>query len=306
MRNAVINYVYQEAQKNKNIMLLVWDIGYSVIEEFQKNLPDQFINMGISEQNMAGVAAWLALTGKKVFCFSIIPFLIMRAYEQIRVDVCSQNLDVNFIWVGWWFAYWSLGNTHYWIEDINLMKWLPNMKILSPADKYEAKLCMDYLFTQKGPFFVRLNRGWESDIHTNPLDGLDISDGITVQKWEDICLISTWNILGVSLKTAVILESKWISVHILSIPLIKPIDQKRVLKYLESKKGIFTIEEHTVIWWLWDTIASILAENSVSTKFKKFGVSDSFPLYVWNQDYMRQLVWLHEWKLSETILHELS
>ncbi|MEI7557863.1 MAG: hypothetical protein WCJ45_03365 [bacterium] len=100
MRNVVINYIYQEAKKDKKIMLLVGDLGYSVIENFQNDFPEQFINIGIAEQNMIGIAAGLALTGKKVFCFSIIPFLTMRAYEQIRVDICCQNLDVNLIGVG--------------------------------------------------------------------------------------------------------------------------------------------------------------------------------------------------------------
>ncbi len=306
MRNTIINHLYQEAKKDKNIILLIWDLWYWVIEEFQKNLPDQFINMGIAEQNMAGIAAGLALTGKKVFCYSIIPFLIMRAYEQIRVDVCYQNLDVNFIGIAWWFAYWSLGNTHYGIEDINLMKWLPNMKILSPADKYEAKVCMEYLFANKWPFFVRLNRWWEADAHIHWLDAVDITKGITAKSWKDICVISTGNILWTVIKTAEILEKNWISTQVVSIPLIKPMNQKAIIDYIEWKKWVFTIEEHTIIWWLGDSIASIIAENNISTKFKKFWIPDIFPSLVGNQEYMRNLVGLDEEDLSKNILDILS
>lgn len=306
MRNTIINHLYQEAKKDKNIILLVWDLWYWVIEEFQKNLPEQFINIGIAEQNMAGIAAGLALTGKKIFCYSIIPFLIMRAYEQIRVDVCYQNLDVNFIGVAWWFAYGSLGNTHYGIEDVNLMKWLPNMKILSPADKHEAEICMEYLFNNKWPFFVRLNRWWEPDIYNEWLSISSLEWWIETKQWNDICLISTGNILWTVIKTAELLEKLWISTQIVSLPLIKPMKKKAILKYIQWKKWVFTIEEHTIIWWLGDSIASILAENSITIKFKKFGIPDIFPSLVGNQEYMRKLVGLDEENLSKKILDILS
>lgn len=306
MRNVVINYIYQEAKKNKNIMLLVWDLGYSVIEEFQKDLPEQFINIGIAEQNMIGIAAGLALTGKKVFCFSIIPFLTMRAYEQIRVDMCYQNLDVNLVGVWWWFAYGSLGNTHYGIEDINVMKGLPNMQIMAPADKHEARVCMDYLFDNKWPFFVRLNRWWEADIYVEWLNTVDITKGIETKQWKDICLVSTGNILWTVIKTAEILEKSWISTQVISLPLIKPMDPKAILRYIQWKKWVFTIEEHTIIWWLGDSIASIIAEDNTNIKFKKFGIPDIFPSLVGNQDYMRKLVALDEEILSKNILDILS
>lgn len=305
MRNAVINYIHRKAKEDKNIILLVWDLGYSVVENFQKELPEQFINIGIAEQNMIGIAAGLALTGKKVFCFSIVPFLTMRAYEQVRVDICSQNLDVNLIGVWWWFAYWSLGNTHYGIEDINVMKGLPNMKILAPADKQEAQICMDYLFDNKWPFFVRLNRWWEEDVYTD-IPSLNIKNGIEIKKWTDICLFSTGNILWVVIKTSEILEKTWLSVQIVSLPLVKPLNQNIILEYIKSKKWVFTIEEHTTIWWLGDSIASIIAENNISAKFKKFGIPDIFPSLVWNQDYMRKLVGLDPEILSKNILDILS
>jgi transketolase len=301
-----MNYLYQEAKKNKNIILLIGDLGYSVVEEFQKNLPDQFINIGIAEQNMAGIAAGLALTGKKVFCYSIIPFLIMRAYEQIRVDVCCQNLDVTFIGVAGWFAYGSLGNTHYGIEDINVMKWLPNMKIIAPADKYEAQVGMDYVFSHTWPFFVRLNRWWEPDIYKESLSLASLEWWIETKSWSDVCLMSTGNILWTVLKTAEILEKSGISTQVISLPLIKPMDPKAILTYIQWKKWVFTIEEHTIIWWLGDSIASILAENSMNTKFKKFGIPDIFPSLVGNQDYMRKLVGLDEETLSKNILDILS
>ena len=306
MRNAVINYLCEMAKKDKDIMLLIWDLWYWVVEGFQKELPDQFINVWIAEQNMVWIAAWLALSWKKVFCYSIIPFLIMRSYEQIRIDVCCQNLDVNFIWVAWWFAYWSLWNTHYSIEDINVMKWLPNMKIIAPADKYEAEAWMKYLFDNKWPFFVRLNRWWEPIVYENWLPiWSSIENGFEVKKWCDILLISTWNILKNVVDTASILEGQWLSLWVLSLPLVKPMNRDIILKYMNWKKWVFTIEEHNIIWWLWDSIASIIAESDINVKFKKFWIPDIFPSIVWNQEYMRWLVWLSPEKLSQDILNIL-
>lgn len=306
MRNTVINYLYEEAKKDKNIMLLIWDLWYWVVEEFQKNIPDQFINVGIAEQNMIGIAAGLALTWKKVFCYSIVPFVTMRCYEQIRVDVCSQNLDVTLIGVWWWFAYGSLGNTHYGIEDINVMKWLPNMKILAPADKHEAKLCVEYLFAYKWPCYIRLNRWWEPDVYENWLSDISIENGIELKTGNDISIISTGNILWNVIKTAEILEKQWIHTQVISIPCIKPMNADAIVSHIKSKKWIFTVEEHTIIWWLGDSIASIMAENRIASIFKKFGIPDIFPSLVWNQEYMRGLVWLDPESLAKSILITLS
>jgi len=307
MRNTTINILLEHAKKDKNIMLLIGDLWYWVTDDFEKQLPDQFINVWIDEQNMIWIAAGLALTWKKVFCYSIVPFITMRCYEQIRVDVCCQNLDVNLIWVWWWFAYWSLGNTHYWIEDINVMKWLPNMKILAPADKYEAEAWMNYLFNNKWPFFVRLNRWWEPSFYEESLPKwCKIEEWINVKSGNDVTLISTWNILWNVIKASEILEEKWISVQILSIPLIKPINNDFVLNYMKWKKWVFTVEEHNIIGWLWDSISSIIAENWIQTKFKKLWIPDIFPEIVWNQDYMRWYVWLDWESITNTVLHTLQ
>ncbi len=307
MRNCVVNYILEKAKRDKNIMLLTWDLWYWVTDNFEKELPEQFINVWIAEQNMISIAAWLALTWKKVFCYSIIPFLTMRCYEQIRIDVCAQNLDVNLVWVAGWFAYWTLWNTHYGIEDINVMKWLPNMKILAPADKIEAEAGMKYLFENQWPFFVRLNRWWEPIFHENWLPkGTIISEWVIVKTWNDACLISTWNILWNVIKASEILENKGISTEVISVPSIKPIDDDFILNHIKWKKWVFTIEEHTVIWGLWDSIATIIAENWIQTKFKKLWIPDIFPEIVWNQDYMRWHVWIDWDGIANTVLHTLQ
>jgi len=287
MRNTVINQLFEYTSKNPNVYLLTGDLWYSVVDEFALKLPNQFINVWIAEQNMIGIAVGLALTWKKVFCFSIIPFVTMRCYEQIRVDVCYQNVDVNLIWVWWWFAYGTAWSTHYGIEDINVMRWLPNMKILAPADKIEAKKCMKYILDNKGPFYMRLNKWGETDIHIDDLTEKDISKPIEVQPGTEILIIVTGNILQSAKIIVENLKENWISVQLLSIPMIKPIGSKYILECVKWKKAVFTIEEHTIIGWLGSTIAEILAENKIGITFKRFGINDSFPVLVGDQEYMR-------------------
>jgi len=301
MRNTIINAIHEKAKNDKNIVFLTADLWYSVIENFQRELPEQCINIGIAEQNMVWIAAWLALTGKKVFCYSIVPFVTMRCYEQIRVDLCYQNLDVTLIGVWWWFAYGTLWSTHYGIEDINIMKWLPNMKVLSPADKIEVVWSLNYVFNNSWPLYIRLNRWWERDIHEKLWD-FNIENWITIKQWNDVVLISTGNILEEVIKASKILEDNNVSTKIISIPLVKPINSQTILDAMKWKNAVFTIEEHTVVWWLWDSVASIVAENNVSIKFKKIWIPDTFYYIVWNQEYMRKLVWIDGEGISNTIL----
>ena len=170
MRNTVINHILEAAKKDSSIILMTADLGYSVMEKFIEELPKQFINIGIAEQNMIGVAAGLALAGKKVFVYTIAPFATMRCFEQIRVDVCYQNLDVTIIGVGGGYAYGTLGTTHYALEDLAVMRALPNMKVMCPADPQEAALVANKAIQVGGPNYIRLNRGGEENIHNKPKD----------------------------------------------------------------------------------------------------------------------------------------
>ena len=167
MRNAFIKTLSQLALENENIYLLTGDLGYSVFEDFQKKFSKRFINMGISEQNMMGVAAGLALSGKTVFVYSIIPFLIFRCFEQIRNDICYHDLNVKLIGVGGGFSYGVNGYSHYAVEDISIMKTLSPMTILCPGDPMEVEYAVKSAERRKGPFYVRLGKNGEPIIHKN-------------------------------------------------------------------------------------------------------------------------------------------
>lgn len=288
MRNALVNSIWEMMRKDPNIYLITADLWWGVLDVLLQELPNQCINVGIAEQNMIGIAAGLALEWKKVFCYSIVPFVIMRPYEQIRVDICSHNLDVTMIWVGGWFAYGALGNTHYGLEDINLMRWLPNMRIFCPADKIEMELGFEYLLKSKWPTYIRLNRWGEENIH-DTVEGICIEEGVVMWKWEDILLLSTWRIASVTKEVESRFQSEWHNITAVSIPCIKPINRAYILSLIQDHKYIFTLEEHSLIGWLGTTVAEIIAEEWIPKKLKRLAINDSFFYTAWDQEYMRKL-----------------
>lgn len=301
MRNTFINKIHKAALKNKNIIFLTGDLGYSVIENFKAQLPEQVINVGIAEQNMIGLAAGLALAGKKVFVYSIIPFVTMRCLEQIRVDVCYQNLDVNIIGVGGGFAYGTLGATHHAIEDMAIMRSLPNMKIVSPADAVEADILAGQIISAKGPFYIRLNRGGEKNIYKSLRPKIRLGKGFILKKGKDISIISIGAITEVALITADFLNKEGISTEVVSIHSLKPIDKNLIKKIFTEKKAVFTLEEHTIFGGLGSAVAEIAAESGFNIPFKRIGVKDEYPKVIGKQDFLREIAGISPEQVAEIV-----
>ena len=159
MRNTFAKVLLEEAKKNKKLIFLTGDLGFSVFEDFQKECPDQYINAGVAEQNMTGVAAGLAMEGMLPVIYSIVPFVTMRNFEQIRNDICYQNLNVKIVAVGAGFSYGPYGHTHHGLEDIGIMRTLPGLTILCPGDPVEAKLATRAMLKFTGPTYLRLGKG---------------------------------------------------------------------------------------------------------------------------------------------------
>lgn len=304
MRNALVNSIWEMMRKDSNIYLITADLGWGVLDTLLQELPAQCINVGIAEQNMIGIAAGLALEWKKVFCYSIVPFVVMRPYEQIRVDICSHNLDVTMIGVWGWFAYWALGNTHYGLEDINLMRWLPNMRIFCPADKLEMEVGFKHLLKTKWPTYIRLNRWGEENIH-DTIDGVAIEEGIVMWKWDDILLISTWRIASVTKEVTARFLAEWQRITSISMPCIKPINQEYILSLLKAHKFIFTLEEHSIIGWLGTAVAEIMAEGWLARAFKRLAINDSFFYTAWDQEYMRKMAGIDPETVYTTIKNSI-
>src|SRR3989344_6665324 len=225
MRNTIINGIHAAARQNKDIMFLTGDIGYSVIEKFVAEFPDRVLNAGIAEQNMIGVAAGLALAGKKFFVYTIVPFATMRCFEQIRVDVCYQNLDLTIIGIGGGYAYGTLGTTHFGLEDLALMRSLPNMKVVAPADPLETEKLFGQLLNAGGPCYIRLNRGGEK-IVTENAQPPQFGAGSVLKPGSQATIFSIGAITEVALEAAALLEKENINVEVIHLHTLKPLDKE--------------------------------------------------------------------------------
>lgn len=264
-------------------MLLTGDLGYSVFEDFQKQLPRQYINCGIAEQNMTGVAAGLAIEGYIPLIYSIVPFVTMRNFEQIRNDICYQHLNVKIVGVGAGFSYGPYGHTHHGLEDIGILRTLPDLVILAPGDPPEAKWATEKMLAYNGPVYLRLGKAGEPSIHTSKLT-IPIGKGIVVREGRSVTVIATSTMLETALKVADTVKN----VRVVSMPTIKPLDTAIILDSMKKTKAIVTLEEHTVIGGLGSAVAEVIAESGAPVKFARIGVPDRFTKVIGLQSYMRK------------------
>jgi len=288
MRIAFVHTLIKLAQRNKKIMLLTGDLGYSVFEEYIQKFPDQYINMGVAEQNMTGMAAGMALEGRIPIIYSIAPFVTMRNFEQIRNDICYQNANVKIVGVGAGFSYGPYGHTHHALEDIGIMRTLGNMRIYGPGDPTEVEMLTESTITHIGPVYLRLGKAGETRIQD---DKSKIIPGkaFVIQDGKDITLIGTSTLLYRAYETAKKLKLKFgISVKLVSMHTIKPLDEEAIIASARTTKAIFTIEEHSIIGGLGSAVAEVLAENNISIIFKRIGVPDRFTKVMGKQEYMRK------------------
>jgi len=275
------------ARQDERIWLLTGDLGYSVLEPFAKEFPSRFINAGVAEQNMTGVATGLSLSGKIVFTYSIANFPTMRCLEQIRNDVCYHKTSVKIVAVGAGLCYGTAGYSHYATEDIAIMRALPGMVVTSPADAAEAAQLTRLAITTPGPFYIRLGKNKEPIIHEEPPD-LRLGEPILLkQNGGKVALVSTGTLVSEVLQAAEVLKSAGIVARVLSMPFVKPIDRKKFMQFIDNCCLVFVIEEHTAFGGLGSAIAEILAEVGRNIKFSRIHLPE-FISFVGSQKELRQ------------------
>ena len=288
MRNHLINKITELAEEDKNIILITGDLGFGVLESFQKKFPKRFINAGIAEQNMATVAAGLALEGNKVFIYSIGNFPTLRCIEQIRNDICYHNANVKILAVGSGFAYGTLGMTHHATEDLAIMRALPNMNVFTPCDFVSAEAVAEDLCKIQGPCYVRLERGGEQQVFIKD-EKFVIGKLKELRKGSDIAIIAIGTVINEALKAADALKQQNKNISVYSVYSLKPLDEQEILSIAKKHKYILTIEEHQIVGGLGSTISEIIAENNVNVKIIRLGLNDEFTSVVGNQEYLREI-----------------
>lgn len=286
MRTQILSAIAKLMQNDPDIYFLTGDLGFHALEEIQSQFPDRFLNCGIAEQNMIGFASGLALTGKKVYVYSIIPFLTMRCFEQIRNDICLHNLPVTLLGVGSGLTYGVLGNSHYALEDIGILSTLPNMRIISPCDGVEGELLIPKLYQTPSPTYIRLGKAKQN--LTDPNSDFDLSKPRLVRDGSDITILATGDIISIAIETARHLETQGISTQVVHVFSLKPIDPDSLLPYCQNKKYVFTLDEHFQAGGLNSLIASIFVQHKNLPILKGFFVPQQFSSTIGSHDFMRQ------------------
>jgi len=282
MRDAFIEKLFLRAQKDSNIVILSNDFGAPSLDKFRKALPRQFINAGISEQNIISVAAGMAMQGKRVFVYSIASFITLRCYEQIKIDLCVMNLPVTIFGVGPCYSYGPDGPTHHATEDIAIMRVLANMSIYSPSDANVAASIVLHILDATSPVYVRLDRGkWPL------LYGRDTSflDGFAVlREGGDICIVSTGIMTHRALEVAEMLMERSINVSVIDLYRLKPLQKSLLLGVLARYKRIVTLEEHAINGGLGSLIIELLVDADVQRPVKRCAISDELLYAYGNRD----------------------
>lgn len=305
MRKTFINTLVELARKDKRIFLITPDIGYSVLEPFMHEFPDRYLNVGVAEQNAVSIAAGLALSGMIPYVYTIMPFVAMRPYEQIRVDVAYMNTNVRIVGVGAGFSYGAAGATHHSIEDIAIMRCMPNMTVVCPGDPWEVEQSVKASLDYEGPMFFRLGKQGEPVIN-NPKSKFKIGKGITIKKGKDLHIVTTSNTLEMCNAICEEIKQHDLNASLISMHTIKPFDTSLINTLLKSNKPIFTIEEHSKIGGLGSAVAEIIAESNYNPIFKRFGLDDKFSHYVGSHAFIKGKYGLTKENISSQILKLLA
>ena len=289
MRTAFIKTLTQIAETDPNIMLLVGDLGFGVVHEFSDRFPKQFVNVGVAEQNMAGVDTGLALSGKVVFTYSIANFPILRCLEQLRNDACYHSANVVSVSVGGGFSYGALGMTHHGTEDISIMRSLPEMTVIAPGDPLETQAATQAAAQGIGPVFLRLGRAGEPEVHDRS-QSWELGKAIVVRNGKDVTLVSTGAMLQTTVHAADILAQDGIDARVISMHTVKPLDDETVLQAARETKALLTVEEHSQIGGLGSAVAEALFEaKDCRILCAKIALPSEFSKHVGDQDYLRSM-----------------
>lgn len=306
MRDTFVNTLSKIARDDSNVMLLTGDLGFGVLTNFANEFPDQYINVGIAEQNMTGLATGLALEGKIVFTYSIGNFSTLRCLEQIRNDVCYHNANVKVVSIGGGFCYGPLGVSHHATEDLAILRVLPNMVVVAPGDRYETEKATLAAYEKPGPVYLRLGRGNEPLIHDNDSE-FSLGRAITLNNSGDIALVTTGGILSHALKAQGLLDGMGIPSSLHSMHTLKPIDVPLVMDLAQRARLIISIEEHSIIGGLGGALAEVLSGlRGVKPQLIRIGLDDCFSCEVGDQEYLRGIYGLSPEAIAEKVQKSLA
>jgi len=270
LRDAFFDEVYNFASKDPNFMFLTADMGAFALKRLKADLPSQYINLGVAEQSLVSIAAGLALSGKKVFTYAIASFMTQRCYEQIKIDLCYMHLPVTIVGAGPGLTYSSEGPTHHAIEDVAILRTLPNIIIFNPSDSVSAAKAAKLAYESRNPFYVRLDRGKYPLLYS---ETEDFSTGMTLLKsGRDVLIVATGLMVHQALRVADELAKHSISTGVLDLYRIKPINESLLSSFVEQSAKLVILEEHLFVGGLGSAVIEILADKGKSVPIKRFAI----------------------------------
>ena len=274
MRNTFINTIIDACKERDDIFMISGDAGLGVFDEFKENYPDKFLNLGVAEQNMASFSAGLAMANYKVYMYNIIPFILYRCYEQVRNDICYQELPVVLVGIGSGITYAPQGMTHYSVEDIGIAQTLPNLTVIYPIDPIEARLAASYSLNTENPVYVRLAKRGEPDIHQN--DDFDITKPQVLRDGADIAILFHGSISTEVMEAYNELASEDIYPKLVSVPMLQPLNEEVLLDMLSDVKFVISVEEHFENSGLGNIVTRMYVRYNPSWQLKIMGIPYKF------------------------------
>lgn len=306
MRDTFVKTLIELAKQDKRIEVVSGDLGFGVLKPFWEQLPDQFTNAGIAEQNMIAMAAGMAMEGKNVFVYSIGNFPTLRCLEQIRNDCAYHKVNVKIVCVGAGFAYGPLGMSHQATEDIAIMRALPDVMVMSPGDKLEAAACTRALIDYKGTAYLRLGRGGEQPI-PGEIEDFQLGKARKVYNGERVAIFSTGAIFDEVEAARSILAQKWYQPAVYTFPIVKPIDRELIEEVSRDYELIVTCEEHQASCGFGSAVAEVMAEmKGRKAHLIRVALQDEYASLVGSQKYLRAQYGIDANAIAAAVERELN
>ncbi|HVN72610.1 MAG TPA: transketolase C-terminal domain-containing protein [Desulfomonilia bacterium] len=275
----------QLGEKYPDIVALTADLASSTkIGRYGKKYPDRFINVGIAENSMFGIAAGLALAGLKPVVSTFAAFTSLRSAEQVRTDICYQNLDVKIIATHAGISFGQAGSTHHCTEDIAVMRSFANMTVIVPADGLETGNAVAAAMEWPGPVYIRIGRGFEPPVNKTKDYGYTIGKSITMRDGRDVTIIACGVGVLQAVRAAEVLDRQGLSTRVINMHTIKPIDRDVIIQAVKDTRRIITVEDHNIVGGLGSAVAEVIVESGMACAFRKLGVPDCYSIVGYPED----------------------
>lgn len=288
MRNAFAKQITQLAQEDSRVVLLSGDIGNRLFDDIKAKCPGRFLNCGVAEANMVGMAAGMAMSGLRPVCYTITPFITYRCMEQIRVDVCYHHVPVVIVGTGAGLSYASLGATHHSCEEMGMLRLLPGLTVIAPADEWEVRGAIKAAIKSPNPVYIRIGKKGEPVVHKSE-PAFEIGKAITMREGTDVCFLSAGTVLPEVMHAAEELSKAGISAKVTSFHTVKPLDEATLKDAFAKYKVVCTVEEHSVLGGLGGAVAEWMADHSpTKARLLRFGTPDEFLHETAEQEHARE------------------